>query len=116
MMEFSFECNCGEKISDFTRGVTSDVSTQIGCSGCDSRYGLTITPVASESPSYEILRVVAAISNTRMEELPTLAYSIDPDAVDQFLSRTVDGTITFEYCGMQIQVDSDALVLLYSDV
>ncbi|MFC7070099.1 hypothetical protein [Halobaculum lipolyticum] len=42
-MEYAFECECGEQVSDFTRGGDVEVSTVAVCDDCGAAYGLTIT-------------------------------------------------------------------------
>ncbi|QZY00838.1 hypothetical protein [Halobaculum rubrum] len=46
-MEYSFECECGEEVSDFTRGGDVEVSTVAVCEECGTTYGLTITAIQS---------------------------------------------------------------------
>lgn len=44
-MEYTFECECGEEVSDFTRGGDVEVSTVAACDECGTTYGLTITTI-----------------------------------------------------------------------
>jgi hypothetical protein len=44
-MEFQFDCGCGEQVSDFTRGKDEEITTRVRCSGCDTVYALTLTPI-----------------------------------------------------------------------
>lgn len=44
-MEYEFECGCGERLSDFTRGRNAEISTTIRCDECGTFYALTITTI-----------------------------------------------------------------------
>ncbi|SHH41818.1 hypothetical protein [Halobaculum gomorrense] len=46
-MEYTFECECGEEVSDFTRGGDVEISTVAVCEECGTTYGLTITTIQS---------------------------------------------------------------------
>lgn len=43
-MELSFDCECGEKVSDFTRGEGGEVAgIKLVCPSCEALYVATIT-------------------------------------------------------------------------
>lgn len=43
-MELSFDCTCGEKVSDFTRGEGGDAAdVKAACPTCEALYVVTIT-------------------------------------------------------------------------
>lgn len=43
-MELSFDCDCGETVTDFTRGEAGEVKgTKLVCSSCEAMYVVTIT-------------------------------------------------------------------------
>jgi hypothetical protein len=46
-MQFQFECGCGVQLSDYTRGVGDEVTTQVQCQSCGTVYALTITPIVT---------------------------------------------------------------------
>lgn len=48
-MNFEFDCECGEEVSEFTRSNGSEVSTRAKCDGCDMVYAFTITPLGESS-------------------------------------------------------------------
>jgi len=44
-MEIAFDCECGEEVSDFTRGEGSEISAHLQCDSCGAVYAVTITPL-----------------------------------------------------------------------
>ena len=48
-MEFSFECECDEALSDFTRGSASEVHSKVECTACGAVYTLTVTQIRAPS-------------------------------------------------------------------
>lgn len=45
-MEIDFDCSCGERIEEFTRGDGGDVpGVRVACGDCDARYIVTITQI-----------------------------------------------------------------------
>ncbi|MFP4591496.1 MAG: hypothetical protein ACLFMX_06630 [Halobacteriales archaeon] len=46
-MEFEFECDCGARVSDFTRGESVESNLVIECPACDAVYALTLTKLQS---------------------------------------------------------------------
>lgn len=61
------------------------------------------------SPSGGAVEAVAAATNREPTELPPLAHTIDPDALNALLDSTDDGDVraTFTYAGVEVRVDSD---------
>lgn len=111
-MEFHFECDCGEEISDFTRGVATEISTQVECGGCNSLHDLIFTSIGDNRPSMVIVRAVAAITNMPVDELDPLSDAVDPDAIDDILTHRDGARVTFDFYGLQIQADSKTIVIL----
>lgn len=47
-MGIEFDCSCGERITETTRGKQGEVpGVQLACSNCDSLYVVTITRLTS---------------------------------------------------------------------
>ncbi len=44
-MELEIDCECGEPISEFTRGADSNFDTRVECDECGNVYAVTITPI-----------------------------------------------------------------------
>lgn len=45
-MELTFDCECGEKVSDFTRSEGGDANgTRLVCPSCEALYVATITQI-----------------------------------------------------------------------
>lgn len=43
-MEISFDCTCGERVSEFTRGEDGNADKfGIVCDECESRYAVSVT-------------------------------------------------------------------------
>lgn len=66
-----------------------------------------------EKPSSVIVQSVAALSNNRITELDPLAHSIDPDAVDAFLTHKPGPSLTFHYSGFEVTADSQKVIIEY---
>lgn len=58
----------------------------------------------NEKPSLRVPRKVAAMKNIPVRDLPALADSIDPDALDAIVGSTPASTVTFPYAGQLITV------------
>lgn len=41
-MNIEFDCECGHRIEDMTRGTQRNFEVTIGCEECDRRYQLTL--------------------------------------------------------------------------
>lgn len=66
------------------------------------------------SPSEAVLYELAALEGVQPEELnPPLFDVVDPDALDGLFTGTT-GTVSFEYHGYSVTVDSSANVTLES--
>lgn len=68
--------------------------------------------------SEELLLTIAALENTDPLEMPLLSDSVDPDALDTFVStaanRYTDGRVEFEYEGYHVRVTTDGTIALES--
>lgn len=54
-MELSFDCECGDTISEFTRGGPgSQLSTKVGCRSCDRIYAVTLTRLRGPSETHRL--------------------------------------------------------------
>ncbi|ELY55440.1 hypothetical protein C491_17042 [Natronococcus amylolyticus DSM 10524] len=63
-----------------------------------------------ESPSRGVWSVVAVLEDCPPPELPSLAETIDPEALDAaFIGTTATDHVSFEYAGYTITVTSDAV-------
>ena len=45
-MRIEFECQCGESISDFTRGNADEMSVRIVCDKCGKWYAVTVSDIS----------------------------------------------------------------------
>ncbi|WP_396613440.1 HalOD1 output domain-containing protein (plasmid) [Haloferax sp. S1W] len=57
-----------------------------------------------EPLSTNIVLSVAAIEGVRPTELPPLAHTLDPDALDQLFHRTENAAISFSYAGYHVSI------------
>ena len=75
-----------------------DTQTDTYCVACED----------SELASTNVVLSIAALKRVSPTELPPLAGSIDPDALDQLFagSSRVDGLISFEYAGYEVTVSA----------
>ncbi|SFR74630.1 hypothetical protein SAMN04487947_4121 [Halogeometricum rufum] len=58
----------------------------------------------SELVSTNVVLSVAAIENVEPTELPPLASTIDPDALDSLFVEDVSGRISFSYAGYDVTI------------
>lgn len=64
-----------------------------------------------ESTVHAVLEAVAAVTETPVDELPSLYYSIDTEALDRLTAPGMDGTprfdvsVEFTYYGTHVTVD-----------
>lgn len=58
----------------------------------------------SDSPSQAVIQAVADAEGVDPVDLPPVFESIDPDALDQVVSR-IEGHVRFDYCGYTVTVD-----------
>ncbi|ADQ69371.1 hypothetical protein C499_12400 [Halogeometricum borinquense DSM 11551] len=61
----------------------------------------------SELISTNIVLTIAAIEETEPTELPPLATTIDPDALDNLFTEDSSGHVTFSYTGYEITIHND---------
>jgi two-component sensor histidine kinase len=65
-------------------------------------------PIApGESISTAVVRAVAAISDTQIENLDPLASVIDPDALESIFNNSESGRVEFQYEGHTVTVEPD---------
>lgn len=63
-----------------------------------------------EHVSETVLRAVAALSDEPMVELPPIADTVDPDALDRlFASSKSPASLRFQYHGFTISIEGDAV-------
>lgn len=72
-------------------------------------------PNESNSPSEQLIHIVAEQTNTDPLELPALYDTIDPDALDTLLTTLKSGHIEFNYAGQPVRLESDGTVHLTRD-
>ena len=63
-------------------------------------------------PSELILEDVANCDNVDVLDLPSLGETVDPDALDELLSTATDLTISFEYHGYIVRVNTEGTVTI----
>lgn len=111
-MQFCFECDCGGTISDFTRGATTDISTDVACSSCHSMHEVTIMSITDGLPSHVVPRAIAASTNTPVDELEPIGRSVDLEAIDALLTDSEMVRVTFAFDDLQVQVEPESIVVL----
>lgn len=74
---------------------------------------------AEQSPVHAVVNTIAAADDTDPADLPPLNNVVDPDALDTLLTsperRSIDGSVTFTYCGYGITVRSNGTVSVDGD-
>ncbi|WP_363464448.1 HalOD1 output domain-containing protein [Halogeometricum borinquense] len=73
----------------------------------DSSGSYHVAHRESELISTNIVLTVAAIEETEPTELPPLATTIDPDALDNLFTEDSSGRVTFSYTGYEITIHND---------
>lgn len=63
----------------------------------------------SELASTNVILSIAALEGVGPTELPPLAETVDPDALDRVFSSSTEanGSISFEFAGYEVTVSSD---------
>jgi len=65
----------------------------------------------SHDLTVEIVTAIAAARDEEIHELPPLAYSFDPVALERFIeSATVSTAVQIEVCGCLVEIDADGNV------
>ncbi|WP_168191255.1 HalOD1 output domain-containing protein [Haloprofundus sp. MHR1] len=71
----------------------------------------------TDSVSGELVKAVAALTNSEPTELPVLADSVDPDALDNLFRnradgrpRDTDGRLVFDYDGHRVRITTDGTI------
>lgn len=64
-----------------------------------------------ESASIAVIRTIAVLSNTPVDEIDPLADWFDPDALDALVASGEDVTVQFEYVGATVIVDSETVTV-----
>lgn len=44
-MELELSCDCGQEISEFTRGSSADANFKVPCEECGAVYAVTVTQI-----------------------------------------------------------------------
>ncbi|AGN01008.1 hypothetical protein L593_05295 [Salinarchaeum sp. Harcht-Bsk1] len=71
----------------------------------------TTTVEQTDSASVVISQIVTDVADETIDDLPTLANSVDPDALDAvFASEGAIGRLTFVFAGYDILLDSSGAV------
>lgn len=69
----------------------------------------------SVAPSVAVIEAVGAVSNSEPTDLPPLAETIDPDALDSlFSSPASTGRVVFRYAEYTVAVSADRTVRIYA--
>lgn len=66
------------------------------------------TPNASE----QVVLAVAAETDTDPLDLPPLYETLDPDALDSVVHKSPDCTVTFQYAGCTLTVESSSNIFV----
>lgn len=78
----------------------------------DQRYTLD----ADEPPSEGVYSVVAVMEDCSALDLPPLAETIDPDALDSLLKgNSGSEEVSFHYCGYEVTATSDEIRVQEAD-
>ena len=68
-----------------------------------------------ESVSERIVRRVADVTDSNGCDLPLLYEAVDPDALDALVAHMETGTVTFEYAGSEVTVESCGTISVVGD-
>lgn len=75
-------------------------------------HELTTLSVEDDDPSRFVPQAIADITNTPVDELEPIGRTVDLDAIDRLLTHSETASVTFECDDLQVQVDSEAVVVL----
>lgn len=67
------------------------------------------------STSVVVCETVSEVADARIEALPPLGESIDPDALDALFDGTASGSVAFQFAGYDVVVRSTDVVEVYPD-
>lgn len=82
-------------------------------SGRSDEFTIDAKAVADRSVTGTVIRVVAALRGEVVDELPPIAETVDPEALDDLMIPALDDpaitntTVTFHYHGFHITISSD---------
>lgn len=76
-----------------------------------AEFGLDST---TEVPSNMVVLTIAAHTNQKVDDLPPLYYSVDPDALDSVVNSMDDGHVSFSYAGYMLTVNASGEVSIES--
>ncbi|WP_410767665.1 HalOD1 output domain-containing protein [Haloferax sp. DFSO60] len=65
------------------------------------------TPTGDEPLGTSLVLCIASIKNTLPTQLPPLARTIDPDALDAIFADAQNARLSFSYAGFDITIDSN---------
>lgn len=74
-----------------------------------------------ESITHAVVEAVATASDTEMEEMPPLYYSVETEALDRLLLPRINGTprtnvtVQFTYCGTDVTVNEKTIVVHFPE-
>jgi hypothetical protein len=75
----------------------------------DSDTGTYRTAPNDDDPiATSLVLTIASIKDTRATQLPPLAQTIDPDALEAIFADAQNSTLSFSYAGFEVTVHSDA--------
>lgn len=57
-----------------------------------------------------VVRAAAAVRNDEVTEMRPLYHAIDSDALDRLFTSSRDVSVTFEYAGLSVRVDSSKTI------
>lgn len=62
--------------------------------------------IGDRSPSLAVIESVASMKGKSPGDLPILAKHTNPEALDEFITRTTEGVVQFKYDGVVVEVFS----------
>lgn len=74
----------------------------------------TTTPIESNlSPSVTVVCQISDLLDRGVTEIPPLAESIDPDAVDRIFTGSTDGdpVVTFTHAGCEVEITASEITV-----
>ncbi|WP_276271017.1 HalOD1 output domain-containing protein [Haloarcula litorea] len=85
----------------------------LGRTRTDLDSGVTVAEFDGEAtPTLAILELVGTRSRRAIPELPPLAETIDPEALDTLCDGTADVCVRFDYAGYRVRVEGGSVALL----
>ncbi|WP_101297246.1 HalOD1 output domain-containing protein [Halegenticoccus soli] len=98
--------------------MTSPTRDRSGGGRYSSTYLASFDPSKEYEPSLAVLRAIADLTGTSIEELPCIDDAVDSDALNALFSASgtedFTGSLTFRCCGFDVTATSDGDLTLSS--